>query len=220
VTALPHGAARLAVCRYARRLAADGLVVGTAGNISVRDGDAIAVTPTGVDYAELEPALIPVVDPAGTVLHGALRPTSELPMHLAIYADAVDPEGQPIRAVVHTHSLHATAVGTLVSEIPPIHYATAELGGSVRVADYATYGTPELAAAALVALAGRRGCLLANHGALVHGPDLAAAYQRAAVLEWLCQLWLTASAAGAPRLLPPGEIERVVDKFRGYGQKP
>jgi L-fuculose-phosphate aldolase len=212
---------RFKVCEYARRMTSDALVVGTSGNISVRAGDLVAVTPTGVDYATLRTPDVPVVALDGSIVDGQLRPTSELPMHLAVYGRAVDPDGAPITAVVHTHSVHATAVSTLVDEVPSIHYVLATVGGAaggIRVARYATYGTDELAEAALAALDGRRGCLLANHGTLTYGEGLDAAYQRAQQLEWACQVWLLARSAGNPRLLPGAEIGRVVDKLRGYGQ--
>ncbi|HVW44293.1 MAG TPA: class II aldolase/adducin family protein [Amycolatopsis sp.] len=209
---------RVAVCEYARRMAADGLVVGTSGNISVRSGGLVAVTPTGVDYATMGPADVVVVSPDGSIVDGKLRPTSELPMHVAVYGSATDPDGRSVAAVVHTHSVHATAVSTLVDEVPPIHYLVATIGESVRVARYATYGTPELAASMLAALEGRRGCLLANHGTLAYGDTLEAAYHRAQQLEWLCQVWLLARSAGSPNLLPAAEISGVVEKLRGYGQ--
>ncbi len=210
---------RAAVCEFARRMTADGLVVGTSGNVSARRDDLVAVTPTGVDYAELRPEDIPVVALDGEIVEGALKPTSELPMHLTVYRKAADPDGAPVTAVVHTHSVHATAVSTLTAEVPPIHYMIAAIGPSARVAAYATYGTEELAEAMLEALKGRRGCLLANHGTVTFGDGLAAAYHRAQQLEWVCQVWLVARAAGTPTLLPSTEIEHVVEKLRGYGQR-
>jgi L-fuculose-phosphate aldolase len=209
---------RAAVCEYARRMTADGLVVGTSGNVSARDGALVAVTPTGVDYAGLEPADIPVVGLDGEIVEGELKPTSELPMHLAVYNRAVDPDGASVTAVVHTHSVHATAVSTLLDEVPPIHYILATIGPTARVAEYATYGTEELASSMLKALDGRRGCLLANHGTVAYGDSLGAAYHRVQQLEWVCRLWLLARSAGSPTLLPPAEIEHVVEKLRGYGQ--
>ncbi|MEV8608704.1 class II aldolase/adducin family protein [Amycolatopsis sp. NPDC051373] len=209
---------RAALCTYARRLASDGLVVATSGNLSIRDGALVAVTPTGVDYATLQPADIPIVGLDGELVDGSLRPTSELPMHLTIYNHATDPDDAPVNAVVHTHSAHATAASTLVDELPPIHYLVATLGPTIRVAPYATYGTHALAAHILPALEARRGCLLANHGTVTYGSTLAAAYDRAQQLEWLCQVWLLARSAGTPALLPAAEIEHVVEKLRGYGQ--
>lgn len=212
------GAERAEVCEYARKMVADGLVVGTSGNISVRSGELVAVTPTGVDYASLTPADIPVVSLDSSVVDGSLKPTSELPMHLGIYTGATDPDGKDVTATVHTHSVHATAVSTVVEEVPPIHYMLAAIGPSARVAGYATYGTPELAESMLTALEGRRGCLLANHGTITFGDTLGSAYHRAEQLEWVCRLWLLARSAGTPDLLSQKEIEHIVDRLRGYGQ--
>ena len=154
----------------ARRTVADGLVVGTSGNVSVRVGDTVLVTPSGVPYDRLAPDDVTGVDLDGRQILGTLVPTSELPMHLAVYRTT------GALAVVHTHAVHATAVSTLVSELPLIHYMAAALGGPVRVAPYATYGTDELAENMLRALADRSGCLLRNHGTVTHGATLAQAY--------------------------------------------
>jgi L-fuculose-phosphate aldolase len=208
---------RALVCAYARRMVADRLVVGTSGNVSVRAGDLVAVTPTGVDYAELTPDSITVLDLAGDVVSGEFAPTSETPMHLAIYRGDTGMPGKPVAAIVHTHAVHATAVSTVVSEVPPIHYQVAIFGGSVRVAPYATYGTPELAEVAVRALHGRAGCLLANHGAVTVGGTLAAAYDRAVQLEWLCQVWLAARAVGEPALLDATEVAKLTVTMSGYG---
>lgn len=198
----------------ARRTVADGLVVGTSGNVSVRVGDAVLVTPSGVPYDRLGPHEMCVVDTAGRRLAGESTPTSELPMHLAVYA------ATGARAVVHTHAVHATAVSTLVDELPAVHYMAAALGGAVRVAPYATYGSEELAGHALAALRGRSGCLLRNHGTLTHGQTLDQAYDRTAQLEWMCRVWLAAASVPgrAPTLLPHEELDRVAAKLRGYGQ--
>lgn len=194
-------------------MAADGLVVGTSGNVSARAGDLIAVSPSGLPYEDLTPELVGVHRLDGEPVEAPLAPTSELPMHLAVYAHT------DARAAVHTHSVAATAVSTLVEAVPSVHYQVAAFGGPVRVARYATYGTPELAANMTAALAGRTGCLLANHGTMAIGRDLAEAYTRARYLEWVCDVWLRASAAGTPALLPDEEIFRVVDKLRSYGAR-
>jgi L-fuculose-phosphate aldolase len=202
------------VIAFARRMIDDGLVVGTSGNVSVRSGELIAVTPSGVDYDRLRPEDVPVVDLAGAVVDGALKPTSELPMHLAAYRD------HEARAVVHTHSLHATALSLLRDEVPAVHYQLADFGGPVRVADYATFGTDALAASVSAALRDRTGGILRNHGTITIADTLAKAYGRAAQLEWICRLWLTAAQVGEPRLLPDGELERCAPLFRTYGQQP
>ncbi|MGV9966467.1 class II aldolase/adducin family protein [Streptomyces olivaceus] len=199
----------------ARRTVADGLVVGTSGNVSVRVGDTVLVTPSGVPYDRLTPDDATGVDLAGRQVRGTLVPTSELPMHLAVY-DA-DPAA---RAVVHTHAVHATAVSLLVPELPPVHYMTAALGGPVRVAPYAAYGTGELARGMLDALAGRTGCLLRNHGTITYGASLDQAYDRAAQLEWMCRLWLTAASVPGrtPSLLTDAQLAEASERLRGYGQ--
>ncbi|MCT2593780.1 class II aldolase/adducin family protein [Streptomyces sp. N2-109] len=198
----------------ARRTVTDGLVVGTSGNVSVRVGDTVLVTPTGVPYDRLGPDELCAVDLAGRPVAGRLQPTSELPMHLAVYA------GSDARAVVHTHAVHATAVSTLVDELPAIHYMAGALGGLIRVAPYAPYGSGELAARMMTALEGRSGCLLRNHGTVVHGDSLSQAYDRTAQLEWMCRVWLTASSVPGrtPALLTREEIDRTAARLRDYGQ--
>ncbi|MHB9862708.1 class II aldolase/adducin family protein [Streptomyces sp. YIM S03343] len=199
----------------ARRTVSDGLVVGTSGNVSVRVGDIVLVTPSGVPYDRLKPSDITATDLTGRQVLGTLVPTSELPMHLAVYGST------DAGAVVHTHAVHATAVSTLVDELPLIHYMTAALGGPVRVAPYATYGTAELADNMLRALTGRTGCLLRNHGTITYGTTLAQAYDRTAQLEWMCRLWLTASSVPgrSPALLTEEQVAEVGDKLRSYGQR-
>lgn len=205
-----------AVVDAARRTVADGLVVGTSGNVSARAGDVVFVTPTGVPYHRLGADDLCAVDLEGNHVAGELRPTSELPMHLAVYR-ATD-----ATAVVHTHAVHATAVSTLVDELPAVHYMTAALGGPVRVAPYATYGSDELADNLLSALKGRSGALLRNHGTLTYGGAMDQAYDRTAQLEWMCRVWLAAASVPGrtPTLLPRDELDRVAERLRGYGQRP
>ncbi|MEU5097509.1 class II aldolase/adducin family protein [Streptomyces sp. NPDC020996] len=199
----------------ARRTVADGLVVGTSGNVSVRVGDTVLVTPSGVPYDRLTAGDVTGVGLDGRQVLGSLVPTSELPMHLAVYRTTA------ARAVVHTHAVHATAVSTLVPELPVIHYMAAALGGPVRVAPYAAYGTDELARNMLHALDDRSGCLLQNHGTVTYGATLEQAYDRTAQLEWMCRLWLTASAVPglSPSLLTAEQLADVGERLRGYGQR-
>ncbi|MET7379714.1 class II aldolase/adducin family protein [Streptomyces sp. NPDC005526] len=204
-----------ALVATARRTAAEGLVVGTSGNVSVRVGDTVLVTPSGVPYDRLTPDDVTGVGLDGRQVLGTLVPTSELPLHLAIHRTT------DAGAVVHTHAVHATAVSTLVTELPLIHYMAGALGGPVRVAPYATYGTEELAENMLRALDGRSGCLLQNHGTVTHGVTLDQAYDRTAQLEWMCRLWLTASSVPglAPSLLSPEQLAQAQERLRGYGQR-
>lgn len=202
---------RRQVVTFCRRLRPDGLVVATSGNVSFRSGDLVAVSPSAVDYDELTPDRVGVHRLDGTPVAAQLPPTTEMPMHLAVY------ERTAARAVVHTHSTAATVVSTLVDELPAIHYLIAMFGGPVRVAPYATYGTDELATGVVRALEGRTACLLGNHGAVAIGDTLSEAYTGALYLEWLCEVWLRATAHGRPRLLPPAEIELVAERISGYG---
>ncbi|NJP66103.1 class II aldolase/adducin family protein [Streptomyces spiramenti] len=204
----------------ARRTVADGLVVGTSGNLSARVGELILITPTGVPYDRLGAVDLLAVRTDGTRVHGALAPTSELPLHLAVY------RGTPATAIVHTHALHATAVSLLHDEVPAAHYVGGLLGGPVRVAPYALYGSPELAHHTVRALRDRSGCLLRNHGAVTYGTGraeqaLEQAYDRTAQLEWLCRLWLTAAAVpGArPSLLSPEQFAEATARLGGYGRQ-
>jgi L-fuculose-phosphate aldolase len=208
--------ARDDVVRICRELAAAGLVVGTSGNVSVRAGDLIAVSPSGLDYADLTAGLVGVHRLDGTAVQAPLRPTSEMPLHLAVYA------ATGAGAIVHTHPVAATALSTLTTELPAIHYQVAMFGGPVPVAPYATYGTEQLARNVAAALNDRTGCLMANHGALTTGADLRSALTGTRYLEWLCEVYLRALAAGqpgGPRLLPADEIALVAGQLASYGQR-
>lgn len=202
--------ARAGVAATAARMIAAGLVTGTAGNVSARAGDLLAITPSGLDYAGLSPADVGLHDLTGAPVDAPLAPSSELPLHLAVYA-ATD-----AGAIVHTHSPAATAVSLLVGALPPIHYYAAMFGGPVLVAPYHPFGTPELAAAAAAALAGSRGTLLAHHGAVTIGADLDEAFDLAVTLEWLCDVYLRAAAAGAPAVLPPDALEQAAAALAAY----
>ena len=204
---------RVEVAAAARALADAGLLIGTAGNVSAYDGTTVAVTATGVRLAECAAEDVTVVDLDGSVVEGRLKPTSELDLHLAVYRASAN------RAVVHTHAPFATAVACVLDELPVLHYQQLLLGGAIRVAPYATFGTPELAAHTLEALEGRHAALLANHGSVAVGRDLGAAVERALLLEWLAQLHHRASALGTPRVLDQAQQDAVVEAAlsRHYG---
>lgn len=205
-------AVRAEIVERARALVADGLVVGTAGNLSARVGDLIAVTPSGVDYATMTPADVVLVDPDGAVVDGDLKPTSELPLHLLCY------RRHGAGAVVHTHSAAAVALSLLRDDVPLVHYQTAVLGGRVAVAEYAPFGTDELAANVSAALTDRTAAVMRHHGTLVLGDTLAVADVGARHLEWLCDVWLRAAAVGTPRELSEEQVADVARRLRGYGQ--
>ncbi|GAA1758869.1 class II aldolase/adducin family protein [Nocardioides hankookensis] len=197
----------------ARALAAEGLFIGTAGNVSVREGDRVAVTGTGVVLGRCTEPDVTVVSLDGTVLEGDLVPTSELDLHLGIYADT------DAAAVVHTHAPYSTAVACVLDELPVLHYQHLALGGATRVAPYATFGTPDLATHVRAALAGRHAALMANHGSVAIGSSLDKAVEHALLLEWLATLHHRASALGAPRVLTEDEQADVIAQAisRNYG---
>lgn len=204
---------RAEIVAAARRLRPDGLAAGTAGNLSIRRGDLVAVTPSGVDYDDLTPEVIGVHAVDGTPVEAALAPTSELPMHLAVYQRVPG-----IEAIVHTHSPAAVAVTLLEDELPSIHYYVALFGGSIRVAPYARFGTDALADNVAGALADRKGALLAHHGALTGETTLEEAYTLALHLEWLCDVYLRARAAGTPRVLSEADVASALSGLETYGQ--
>ena len=203
---------REALADACRRLSSEGLVIGTAGNLSVRAGEQVVVTPTGCTFESVSPDDMSVVELDGSEVEGA--PTSELGLHLGVYR-AVDWAG----AVVHTHSPMATAVGCVVDELPPIHYAMLALGGSVRVAPYATFGSDELHEHVLRALDGRTAALMKNHGTLNCGASLEAAIEGALLLEWASSLYWHAVQIGEPSVLSEEQLADVAAQVQrlGYG---
>lgn len=202
------------VAAASRRLAAERLVLGTAGNVSARgEDDLVAITPTGAVLEELEAAQVSVVDMDGNLVDGELEPTSELDLHLGVY------RRYGAGAVVHTHAPWATTIACARDELPCVHYQMLLLGGDVRVAPYRTFGTPELAEAVLDALEGRTAALMANHGAINYAQNPAAAVDAALLLEWACEVYWRASALGEPRTLGEDERQAVIEAVanRGYG---
>ena len=197
-----------------------GLNQGTSGNISVRHGDVMLISPSGVPYEQLAPEDIVAMPLEGE--YGSYRargnniPSSEWRFHLDIMR--ARPE---VGAIVHTHSTYATVLAIARKEIPACHYMIAASGGpNIRCADYATYGTAELSEAALKALEGRTCCILANHGMIATGPDLAKAKWLAVELETIAKQYYLSLCIGGPVLLPEAEIENVKERFKSYGPRP
>ena len=198
----------------ARAMQPAGLNRGTSGNVSVRCGAGFYITPTGMPYEALAAADIPLLALDGTH-QGQRKPSSEWRFHRDLYA--ARPE---VGAVLHAHSPFAVSLACLRRDIPPFHYMIARFGGdTIRCADYAIFGSPELSTAAMHAMEGRTGCLLANHGLLVAGRDLTEALALAIELEELCEQYWRACQLGQPVLLTPEEMRAVQEKFAGYGQQ-
>lgn len=192
-----------------------GFCPSKSGNVSARFGDGLLITPSGLPYAQTKPEDLIHLGLDGTVLSGSRKPSSEWPFHVAIYKARPDAQ-----AIVHTHSPRATALSSTRRGIPAFHYMIALCGGAdVRCAEYATFGTPELADNAVKALEGRKAVLLANHGVIALGQTLAGAHAIVAEVENLAGQYLDILAAGIePVILDAAEMERVGAKFAGYGK--
>lgn len=209
---------RESLVAHARRMSGDGLTDGMSGNLSIRLPDMIAITPSGVPYDSMTPADIVLIRADGALINVPRRRAStETPMHLAVYRAF----GPAAGAIVHTHSPYVVALSATCSELPAVHYAMADLGGPVRVTEYARFGTDELASRAVAGLAGRSAVILGNHGALTYGASLSQAYDRARTLEWLARVYWLAAQAGAPRTLTEQQLTEVaaaISELR-YGEE-
>lgn len=207
---------RHAIIDACRWMNASGLNQGTSGNISVRTGEHMLITPSGVPYDTMTPDLIASVALDGTAAaDGPVRPSSEWRFHHDILMARGD-----AGAVVHTHSTHATALAMTRRPIPAAHYMVAAFGGGdVRCADYALFGTQALSDNVLRALDGRCACLLANHGVIVFGPTLAKALWLAEELETLARQYVISLTIGGPEILSEAEIAEALDAFKDYGQR-
>jgi L-fuculose-phosphate aldolase len=204
---------RRALADACHRLAEQGLVIGTAGNLSVRCDEQVLVSPTGCVLSSVSPEEMSLVELDGSLADGP-APTSELGLHLGVYR-RFDWAG----AVVHTHSPMATAVGCVLDELPPIHYQMLQLGGAVRVAPYATFGSDELHENVLAALEGHTAALMQNHGTLTCGTGLDSAVEATLLLEWACSLYWHASQIGSPSVLSDDQLADVAAQVQrlGYG---
>lgn len=204
------------IVRFGKKLLAAGLTSGTGGNLSIfnRQEGLIAISPSGIEYDEMEPDDVPVVDGRGLTVEGSRKPSSELDFHLALYRKRAD-----VHAVVHTHSPYATTMACLNWEIPAVHYLVAFSGHKVPLAPYATFGTAELARNVAGAIGDYNAVLLANHGLVTVGRNLATSFAVAEEIELVSRIYYQAKCIGAPVIIPEEEMSRVMDKFATYGQK-
>jgi L-fuculose-phosphate aldolase len=208
-----ESAKRQSIIDACRRMNALGINQGTSGNISLRHGEGMLITPTGVAYEEMRPEQIVFMKFDGSFA-GEQKPSSEWRFHLDILRSRDD-----VNAVVHAHPPYATILSIMGLAIPPIHYMIAAAGGdSIRCAPYATYGTAELSDHAVTALKDRFACLLGHHGMIAIGASLARALWLAVEVEALARQYHGCLQIGTPPLLSQAEIERVRQKMAGYGQ--
>jgi len=205
-------AARSEIVVFGKKMLEKGLVTGTGGNLSVRSGRRVVLSPSGVEYETMKPEDVAVVDLEGRLLEGGMKPTSEMSLHLALYHARPD-----ITAVVHTHSPYACVLACLGREIPPFHYLVALVGRKIPVAPYACFGTPELARSTVEVMGEGKAALLANHGIVSVGGSLIEAFRVAETVEFLAMVYSRALSLGEPRVLADEEVGQLLEAFKGYG---
>ena len=208
---------RQQVLDYCRMMIDHKLTTGSGGNISIynREENLIAISPGSMDYFKICADDIMVVSPQGVVVEGKNKPSSEMQFHLALFEHRPD-----VNAVIHSHSVYATAMACLRKPIPPLHYLVGLIGDCVPVAEYATFATKELAENIVKGIGSYNAALLANHGVVSVGSTVELGFIIAEHVELLAQMYLFASAAGIPVLLPQEEMKILQDKFQQYIFKP
>ena len=206
---------RTEVAEKALGLLTSGLIINTSGNVSLRIGEHVAITPSGRDYRTLNPGDIAVVNLKGDLIEAEFLPSSETPLHLAIYDSNPD-----VTAIIHTHSVDATAISTVVDrQLPAIHYQMVDLGGAVPIAPYRTFGSAELADVTSKALQGRSAVIMKNHGALTTADTLDKAFSRCVTLEWCAKVYLRAMSIGSPSTLSDDQMRLAKQQFEGFKEK-
>lgn len=201
---------------YGKKLIENGLTKGTGGNLSIynRDNGLIAISPSGIDYFDIKPEDVVVINLEGKTVEGKRKPSSELEMHSIFYRKRDD-----ISAIVHTHSPFAKTIASLNWDLPAVSYLVAYAGRNVRCAKYASFGTKEIAENAFEAMKDRKAVLLANHGLLAGAHDLANAFNIAEEIEFTAEIYYRAKSIGEPVILSDEEMDKMLDKFKTYGQR-
>ena len=207
---------RAELVKYGRKLVEARLTKGTGGNLSVFDREAghMAITPSGIDFFEIREEDIVIMDLDGKVVEGNRTPSSEWEMHLLPYKNRTDMD-----AVIHAHTMYATVLACLHWNLPATHYMIAVAGKDVRCAEYATYGTHELAVNCLKAMEDRNAVFLANHGIVAGAKDLLNAFNVVEEIEYCSEIYVKAKGIGDPIILSDDEMELMAKKFKTYGQK-
>ena len=202
------------IVNFGKKMVTSNLTTGTGGNLSIanRKENLAAISPSGIDYFQMQPENVTVVNMAGEIQDG-YKPSSELSFHLGLYNARTD-----VQAVVHTHSVYAATIACLHWELPAVHYLVGFSGNKVPLAPYATYGTKELARNVVEGIGSYNAVLLANHGLVTVGANMDAAFAAAEEIEFVAQIYYQAKNVGQPAVLPDEEMEIVIEKFKGYGQ--
>lgn len=206
---------RLQLVDYGKRLITEHLTTGTGGNLSIYDRaqGLMAITPSGIDFFATTAEDIVIMTLDGKVVEGSRKPSSEVDLHRVFYQHRTD-----IDALVHTHSMYATAISCMGWELEPVHYVIGVAGKNVRCTPYCTFGTPELAQAALEAMEERYAVLLGNHGMLAGARTMDDAFGNARSIEFVAELYYRTKTLGTPKLISEGEMDQVLEKFQTYGQ--
>ena len=203
------------IIHFGKKLATSNLTTGTGGNLSIanRKENLAAISPSGIDYFQIRPENVAVVNMAGEIQDGNSKPSSELGFHLELYNTRTD-----VQAVVHTHSVYASTIACLHWELPAVHYLVGFSGNKVPLAPYATYGTKKLARNVVEGIGSYNAVLLANHGLVTVGANMDAAFATAEEIEFVARIYYQAKNVGQPVVLPDEEMEIVIEKFKKYGQ--
>lgn len=206
---------RQQIVEFGKKLIASQLTTGSGGNLSIynREENLIAIKPSGVDYQQISAADVVIVTPNGEIMEGDLLPSVEMKVHLALYHHRPD-----VCAVIHTHQVYATTIACLNWELPAVHYLVGWSGNKVPLAKYATLGTQELSDEIISAIGDYNACLMANHGIVTVGKNLAAAFNTAEEVELVARIYIQAKSIGNPVILSDSEMEVVAEKFKTYGQ--
>lgn len=207
---------RIELIHFGKKLVQTGLTSGTGGNLSIRcpNTGQVAITPSGIDFFEIQPQDIVIVDLSGKILESHRKPSSEMEMHLMTYRERPD-----IDAIIHAHTIYSTVLSCLRMDLPAAHYMIAVAGPTVRCAEYATYGTRELAENAVLAMTDRYAVLLANHGILGGSGDLASAFHIIDQIEYCAKIYCKAKSIGEPVILSDEEMNLMIKKFDTYAPK-
>lgn len=208
-------AIREEIVAYGHKLAANALTVGTGGNLSQIDRrqNLVAITPSAIDYARLQPQDVVLMNLDGETVEAPHPPSSEWHFHLGLYRQRSD-----IGAVVHTHSVYATTLACLHWELPAIHYLVGLAGTKVPLSPYATFGTQALADQVCASIGQANAVLMANHGLVSTGSDLASAFRVAEHVEFTARVYYQARCAGQPQLLDEQQMHAAMKRFETYGQ--
>lgn len=207
---------RCEIVEYGRKMISSGLVKGTGGNISIFSPEegCVAISPGSMDYFEITPEDVVLIDLDGNVVDGKRTPSSEWQMHVIFYRNKKN-----AKSVVHTHSIAATSLSCLRHDLPPIYYLTMAAGEFVKCSGYERFGTTALAKEALKAMGNRNAALLANHGVITCSYSLERAYGIAEQVEFAAELYLRCCSVGKPVKLTPDQVQEMVDVFESFKYK-